>query len=499
MGSVHPFLIFFSFNLLLFISYISFSESHLRQMRVFAENPNSILDEFSRDFEKGYLETLSHLHGTKRVKANTVYQEYIADKHHIHMNSTTWTTLTGFLMYLGRESKAIVDETEKGWFIQYIDRDPKVLARQAQLESKIQYELDEVDRKKQEILTEMKYAYQKLNENNNNHDVDNNNYDDGDDDDDKHLLIRNDDDNDHDNKISIKVNLMNNSGKNNNNVLIKKRPILAISGFNQDDDDDDVHDADNSKNKKNSGNNDDIDDNHENKDNTMKLNIVVNKNKVTNLSAHNNSHRMNSINMIIKEEEYRKKSYSSNNYNNSSSSNNNNNRYLSTSTTIDNSKSTKQHHHADKKEILDKKIVDDDQYCNKIDNDKNRHYYKNTYKNDYDNDIDDNNDHNKDNIKSNITITNNDSNQTSHHYNINNKFWLFKYLVVKYINKNHHNYYKCKGIIIKVYHDDFTADVKFDDDDDGDKVLRCKQSDLQTVIPKVLLCTVCLYVFVYMS
>ena len=127
----------------------------------------------------------------------------------------------------------------------------------------------------------------------------------------------------------------------------------------------------------------------------------------------------------------------------------------------------------------------------------NRHYYKNTYKNDYDNDIDDNNDHNKDNIKSNITITNNDSNQTSHHYNINNKFWLFKYLVVKYINKNHHNYYKCKGIIIKVYHDDFTADVKFDDD--GDKVLRCKQSDLQTVIPKVLLCTVCLYVFVYMS
>ena len=462
-------------------------------MRVFAENPNSILDEFSRDFEKGYLETLSHLHGTKRVKANTVYQEYIADKHHIHMNSTTWTTLTGFLMYLGRESKAIVDETEKGWFIQYIDRDPKVLARQAQLESKIQYELDEVDRKKQEILTEMKYAYQKLNENNNNHDVDdvdNNNYDDGGDDDDKHLLIRNDDNNDHDNKISIKVNLMNNNGKNNNNVLIKKRPILAISGFNQDDDDDDdVHDADNSKNKKNSGNNDDIDDNHENKDYTMKLNIVVNKNKVTNLSAHNNSHRMNSINMIIKEEEYRKKSYSSNNYNNSSS-NNNNNRYLSTSTTIDNSKSTNQHHHADKIEILDKKI----------DSDKNRHYYKNTYKNDNDNDIDDNNDHNKDNIKSNITITNNNSIQTSHHYNINNKFWLFKNLVVKYINKNHHNYYKCKGIIIKVYHDDFTADVKFDDDDDdGDKVLRCKQSDLQTVIPKVFLCMsvcVCVYVII---
>ncbi|RYG64117.1 hypothetical protein EON64_14635 [archaeon] len=102
------------------------SEGHLRQMRVFAENPNSILDDFSRDFEKGFLDTLSRGHGTKRVLANRVYNEYIADKQHIHMNATVWTTLTGFLKHLGKEGKAIVDETEKGWHIQYIDRDPKV-------------------------------------------------------------------------------------------------------------------------------------------------------------------------------------------------------------------------------------------------------------------------------------------------------------------------------------------------------------------------------------
>jgi DNA/RNA-binding protein KIN17 len=74
-------------------------------MRVFAENPHRVLDEFSREFEKGYLTILSHRHGTKRVKANVVYQEYIADKQHIHMNATCWTTLTGFCMYLGIKSQ----------------------------------------------------------------------------------------------------------------------------------------------------------------------------------------------------------------------------------------------------------------------------------------------------------------------------------------------------------------------------------------------------------
>ncbi len=69
--------------------------------------------------------------GTKRVKANTVYQEYIQDKGHLHMNSTRWVTLTGFVQYLGKAGIAHVDETEKGWFIQWIDRSPKALAKQA--------------------------------------------------------------------------------------------------------------------------------------------------------------------------------------------------------------------------------------------------------------------------------------------------------------------------------------------------------------------------------
>ena len=68
-------------------------------------------------------------YGTKRVAANQVYQEYISDKLHLHMNATKWPTLTDFVKHLGKESLCEVQETEKGWFITYNDRDPEMLAR----------------------------------------------------------------------------------------------------------------------------------------------------------------------------------------------------------------------------------------------------------------------------------------------------------------------------------------------------------------------------------
>ena len=67
--------------------------------------------------------------GTNRVRANTVYQEYIADKEHLHMNSTRWVTLTEFVKHLGRSGVARVDETEKGLYIAWIDNSPKALAK----------------------------------------------------------------------------------------------------------------------------------------------------------------------------------------------------------------------------------------------------------------------------------------------------------------------------------------------------------------------------------
>ena len=69
----------------------------------------------------------------------------------IHMNSTQWTTLTGFAKYLGREGKAIVDETEKGWFITYIDRDPATIAKQAARSQQEAAEMDEEARENRRI------------------------------------------------------------------------------------------------------------------------------------------------------------------------------------------------------------------------------------------------------------------------------------------------------------------------------------------------------------
>ena len=106
------------------------SETHMRNMKIFSDNAGGILDQYSKDFEKSYITTLRMRHGTKKVNANNVYQELIQDKQHIHMNATHWTTLTDFVQYLGRTGKCVVEETERGWFVAYIERDAGIIARQ---------------------------------------------------------------------------------------------------------------------------------------------------------------------------------------------------------------------------------------------------------------------------------------------------------------------------------------------------------------------------------
>ena len=73
--------------------------------------------------------------------------EYIKDKDHLHMNSTTWHTLTAFVQYLGKEGKCKVDHTEKGWFIQYIDRGPDTI--QAEIEKAKKEKMETTDEEKQ--------------------------------------------------------------------------------------------------------------------------------------------------------------------------------------------------------------------------------------------------------------------------------------------------------------------------------------------------------------
>jgi DNA/RNA-binding protein KIN17 len=118
-------------------------------MKIFRDNVGGIMDDFSSEFEKVYVETLRRRHGTQRMNANNVYQEVIMDKHHVHMNSTKWATLSDFVQYLGKKGICVVEETERGWYVTYIERDPALLARREALQKKA-----EADQREEQLAAE---------------------------------------------------------------------------------------------------------------------------------------------------------------------------------------------------------------------------------------------------------------------------------------------------------------------------------------------------------
>eukprot|EP01024_Parvocaulis_polyphysoides_P039389 TRINITY_DN3558_c3_g1_i2.p1 TRINITY_DN3558_c3_g1~~TRINITY_DN3558_c3_g1_i2.p1 ORF type:complete len:413 (+),score=61.25 TRINITY_DN3558_c3_g1_i2:60-1298(+) len=101
------------------------SESHRRQMEIFGQNAGRIVHGYSEEFEHDFMTLLKRGHPFSRVRANTVYNEYIKDRDHVHMNSTRWYTLTGFVQYLGKSGKCIVDQDEEGnWWVTLNQEDP---------------------------------------------------------------------------------------------------------------------------------------------------------------------------------------------------------------------------------------------------------------------------------------------------------------------------------------------------------------------------------------
>ncbi|TRY94519.1 hypothetical protein DNTS_003544 [Danionella cerebrum] len=81
------------------------SESHQRQLLLASENPNRFLSYFSEEFKGDFLELLRRRFGYCKV-----------------------------------------DETPKGWYVQYIDRDPETIRRQEELEKKKKQDLDDEER-----------------------------------------------------------------------------------------------------------------------------------------------------------------------------------------------------------------------------------------------------------------------------------------------------------------------------------------------------------------
>lgn len=137
------------------------SESHQRQLLLFADNSKRFIDDFSHEFAKGYIEILRRQFGSKRVNANRVYQEYIHDRDHIHMNGTRWVTLTGFVKWLGKTGQAVVDETEKGWFITYIDRSPETVEKEERKNKKMKMDKNDEEKAIEFIEKQARLAQEK--------------------------------------------------------------------------------------------------------------------------------------------------------------------------------------------------------------------------------------------------------------------------------------------------------------------------------------------------
>ncbi|GAA5945036.1 Rts2p [Sporobolomyces koalae] len=134
------------------------SEGHLRQMLLVGESAGKHIADYTSRFQGEFVALLSRRWGTKRVRVNQVYQEYIQDKNHLHMNATRFLSLTEFAKHLGKTGVCHVDETEKGWFISWIDNSPRALAKAEANQKKERGEMDDEMRQRKLIQEQIERA-----------------------------------------------------------------------------------------------------------------------------------------------------------------------------------------------------------------------------------------------------------------------------------------------------------------------------------------------------
>jgi DNA/RNA-binding protein KIN17 len=127
-------------------------------MMLVSENQASFLKQFSDEFVKDFVSLLKTSHGEKMVNANHFYNEYIADKNHLHMNATRWNSLTEFVKYLGREGICRVEEADKGLQIAHIDSSPEAVKRREMLRRKALQEQGHEKLDEKQIQAQIKRA-----------------------------------------------------------------------------------------------------------------------------------------------------------------------------------------------------------------------------------------------------------------------------------------------------------------------------------------------------
>ncbi len=141
------------------------TEGHMRRLQAMTGEKGQlvgkVVDDFSKQFQDGFVSLLSRRFGSRRIKANQVYQEYIADRHHLHMNATRWLSLSEFAKHLGREGIARVEEDENvpgTWYLTWIDNSPEALKRQDALRKMERAKLDDESRQKRFLAEQIRKA-----------------------------------------------------------------------------------------------------------------------------------------------------------------------------------------------------------------------------------------------------------------------------------------------------------------------------------------------------
>ncbi|KAI1452690.1 domain of Kin17 curved DNA-binding protein-domain-containing protein [Annulohypoxylon moriforme] len=134
------------------------SESHTRKMLLVGEDPKKYIEQFSTEFRKDFLQLLRTSHGEKGVLINHFYQNYIANKEHIHMNATKWHSLTDFAKHLGREGICKVEETDKGISIAWVDDSPEALRRKEAVRRKEMQDKGDEEREQMMIREQIRRA-----------------------------------------------------------------------------------------------------------------------------------------------------------------------------------------------------------------------------------------------------------------------------------------------------------------------------------------------------
>ncbi|KAK8017590.1 zinc finger protein RTS2 [Apiospora rasikravindrae] len=136
------------------------SESHVRQMLVVGEDSKKFINDYSRQFQRDFLQLLRTSHGEKAVQINQFYQSYIANKEHVHMNATKWPSLTEFAKHLGREGICRVEEKEdgKGIFVAWIDDSPEAMRRREAIKKKEMQDKGDEEREQRMIKEQIKRA-----------------------------------------------------------------------------------------------------------------------------------------------------------------------------------------------------------------------------------------------------------------------------------------------------------------------------------------------------